>query len=350
MLGRNSQLDGRVIVEAADGGLLFQSRDGVLHRFTPKQRVRRTSDDTPFTPLSQDELATQLLAELPDGFEVHKTAHYLIVHNSSRAYAKWCGALFERLYLGFSNYWKRRGFDLQEPEFPLVAVVFGDWRSYQRHAQREIGPGAESIIGYYHLETNRMTMCDLTGVSGAAKGQRIRSAAQINAILSRPKAAMTVTTIVHEATHQIAYNRGLHTRLSDCPLWLCEGLAVFFETPDLRSSKGWAGIGELNRERYVRFAHYSMRRPANSLATLIGRDNRFRDAKTTEDAYAEAWALTYFLIRKHKDKYIEYLKKVSRKKPLIWGSAAERIEEFEAVFGDLEKLDREFLRYFQKMR
>ena len=57
--------------------------------------------------------------------------------------------------------------------------------------------------------------------------------------MAQPEALRTVSTIVHEATHQIAFNCGLHTRLSDCPRWFSEGIAMYFETPDLRSAKGW---------------------------------------------------------------------------------------------------------------
>jgi len=348
--GQRRQVDGRVIVKAADGGLLLEARDGALWRIPSRQKLARTSDDAPFVPMTRDELAEKLRSELPPGFDVHKTAHYVVLHNSSRAYARWCGALFERLYLAFSNYWRRRGFDLPEPEFPLVAVVFGDRASYLRFAQTELGDSAASIVGYYNLDTNRMTMCDLTGISSLDRGQRLRSAAQINEILSRPESLLTVATIVHEATHQIAYNRGMHARLSDCPLWLAEGVAVFFETPDLRSAKGWRGIGEVNPMRLARFAQYAQRRPSDSLATLISKDTRFRDMATAEDAYAEAWALTYFLIRNRSDQYLKYLKQISRKRPLVWDSPEERLKEFEAVFGDLDELDRDFLRYIERLR
>ena len=44
-----------------------------------------------------------------------------------------------------------------------------------------------------------------------------------------------MATIVHEATHQIAFNCGMQQRYADIPLWLCEGMAVYFEAPDLAS-------------------------------------------------------------------------------------------------------------------
>ena len=110
--GKQIHVDGRLLVTAQDGGLLVLARDGVLWAVQPEELVEHTADDVPFEPLSAEALSRRLLAELPDGFNVHATAHYLICYNTSRAYAQWCGSLFERLYMGFTNYWTRRGFDL----------------------------------------------------------------------------------------------------------------------------------------------------------------------------------------------------------------------------------------------
>ena len=74
--------------------------------------LARRSDEQGFRALGRDELSRQLLSELPAGFEIHPTHHYLICHNTSREYAAWCGALFERLYKGFTNYWTRKGMKL----------------------------------------------------------------------------------------------------------------------------------------------------------------------------------------------------------------------------------------------
>jgi hypothetical protein len=188
----------------------------------------------------------------------------------------------------------------------------------------------------------------LSGMSQWSSGRR-GTTAQINEILARPEAARTIATVVHEATHQIAYNCGLHARYGDCPLWFCEGIAVYFETPDLSSSKSWK-ISALNGMRLPQFYDYLGHRPANSLETLVAKDDRFRDPDKALDAYAEAWALTYFLINKHGKQYIDYVKKISEKKPLLPDAPEDRLKEFQQVFGDLGDLDREFLRYMQRVR
>src|SRR3990167_1134413 len=81
------QVAGRVLVAAQDGGLLLLARDGVLWTVQPDELLEHTTDDVPFKPLSADEVSERLLSELPPGFDVHRTAHYLIFYNTSREYA-----------------------------------------------------------------------------------------------------------------------------------------------------------------------------------------------------------------------------------------------------------------------
>ncbi len=342
---------GRILTTAQDGGLLLLARDGVLWPVQPDELIGRTSDDLPFKPFSAEEMSQRVLAELPAGFEVHRTAHYLVLHNASREYAVWCGSLFERLYMAFTNFWSRRGFALQTPEFPLVAVVFADRQSYEQFARKELGDAVAAIIGYYSLRTNRMTMFDLTGVAGLERAPRGSTAAQISRILAQPDAERMVATIVHEATHQIAYNCGLHARFSDCPLWFSEGIAVYFETPDVSSAKGWSTIGAVNRPRLAQFRDYASRRPSDSLLSLLRDGARFRDTSKGLDAYAEAWALTYFLLKQRPKQYIDYLRTLSTKEPAKSDDPETRVREFQQAFGpDLKRLDSDFLRYILRLR
>ena len=85
-----------------------------------------------------------------------------------------------------------------------------------------------------------MIMYDLVGVAVNRPGRTL-GLAQINQFLASPNAPGAVSTIVHEATHQIAFNSGLHQRLSDCPKWFSEGIAMYCETPDLGHGQGLGG-------------------------------------------------------------------------------------------------------------
>ena len=350
--GKPQHLSGKVLTEAKDGGLLVQDREGVLWAVQPKQLVSRTRDDTPFEFLSAAELQAQVLAQLPEGFRVHTTARYLICYNTSPVYAQWCGSLYERLFRAFYNYWERRGLKLKVPELPLVALVFDDQTSYENYARAELGDAARSVIGFYSLRTNRVTMYDLTGTKGLQGAvRRFTSTAQINSLLAQPGAERMVATIIHEATHQIAFNCGLHARYADIPLWVSEGLAVFFETPDLRSSQGWRNIGGVPSSRLAQFQRYLSSRPQDSLRTLMADDSRFRQTSTALDAYAEAWAFHHFLISTRLKDYVRYQQLLSAKPLLIYDTPEERLSAFREAFGDdLAGLDTEFLRYVAGLR
>ncbi len=350
--GREVRVSGKLLVEAQDGGLLLESSDGVLWAVQPEELAEHTRGDGPFAYLDKDALGKSLLAELPEGFRIHTTANYVVCYNTSKAYAQWCGALYERLYRGFYAYWTHRGCKLREPDLPLVALVFDTKASYARYAQAELGEATDSIIGYYSLRTNRVTMYDLTGIESLRQyGGRPSSSAQINRILSRPEAERTVATIIHEATHQLSFNCGLQTRYADIPLWVSEGIAVFFETPDLKSRRGWSTIGAVNRVRLVRFRQYLARRPDDSLKTLMSDDGRFRNVDTALDAYSEAWALNYYLIRHYPKQYVEYLQRLSTKQALMEDGPEQRADDFKAFFGDdLKALDVDFLRQMQRVR
>ena len=341
--GKTTPVDGRLILTAQDGGILFLARDGVLWNIVPSEKGKLTTDDQPFKGYNNEEMVRSVLSTLPQRFEVHQTAHYIIFYDTSKAYAQWCGSLFERLFAAFNTSWSQHGFKLADPQFPLVAVIFADKASYAKFSAKDLGEGAEEIIGYYNLSTNRMIMYDLSGAVGSTASGRGGLHSQMTQFLANPAAANTISTIVHEATHQIAFNSGLHQRLSDCPLWFSEGIAMYFETPDLRGGKGWAGVGAVNRVRKEHFKEYLKTRKPNSLETLIATDKRFRDPNLATDAYSEAWALTYYLLKQHPKEYVAYLKMLSKKQPLVDDGPEKRKAEFEQFFGPLKKVDSGFV-------
>lgn len=323
---------GRVLVEAQDGGLLFESREHRIWTIQPDQLIQRSSDEEPFAYLERAELASALLQELGAEFQIHHTANYVICYNTSAAYAKWCGALYERLYRAWFTFWKNEGLELTEPE-PLVVLVFRDRTSYTAYARPELGDAAGAVIGYYSLASNRITTYDLTGLETLRPRSRSHSLRRINQILQQPEAERMVATVIHEATHQLAFNSGLQVRFADNPLWVTEGLAIYFEAPDLSSNRGWRKIGALHPARMRTLRKTLPNRPQDSLLTLIANDERFRDTARAEQAYAEAWALCYFLIRQNGDAFNTYLRRLGEKPPLGQDSPEERIEAFEQAFG-----------------
>jgi hypothetical protein len=351
--GKKQTVRGRTFVEAADGGILFEGVDGVLWSIEHNELQGREKLDTPFKPLTTAELSEQMLAELPTGFRSYATPHYVVCYNTSRAYAQWTGSLLERLFKAFTNYWQHQGFELREPEFPFGVVVFADRQSYDQASREDLPAGTGNIVGFYSLRSNRINMFDLTGseaVQNGAANKRRGSMREINQMLSQPAATPLVATVVHEATHQIAFNNGMQTRFADIPLWLCEGMAVYFEAPDLASRSGWQGIGRVNYPRLERFRTNLGNWHDGSLEEMLRDSKRFRNPHTSFDAYADAWALNYYLIKYQPKAYTAYLKDLAEKRALIEDDPQLRLAEFRKHFGDLRKLEQDFLKQMSRVK
>jgi hypothetical protein len=189
-------------------------------------------------------------------------------------------------------------------------------------------------------------MCDLTGIEGL--GLKGSKADRIKALLANRASERNVATIVHEATHQLAFNSGLQTRYADIPFWVSEGLAVYFETPDLDSKGGWKKIGAVNQFNRLQFARYLSERPANSLESLLTDDKRFRDPASAANAYAEAWAFNYYLFKKRSDDYIKYLRSLTKLEALMALEPQQRVAVFKAAFGDdLKRLEADWLKFMR---
>lgn len=336
--GGRSDVEGRILVEAADGGLLVERADERYELLQPDVIVGRSRLAAAAPVESPRELGRRIVAELPPGFELHVTRHYVVCYDTSRDYAKWCAALFERLHDAFGNFWSKAGLEIVDPPRPLVVVIFADRRAYEAHAGRDLGPAADRVVGYYNLMSNRVTTFDLTGRDGVpGPDGRERPATGLE-ILSSPAASGLVSTLVHEATHQMAFNCGMHRRLAPIPLWVSEGVAAYFESPDLQSARGWRGIGVVNRPRLDHFL--AAHRPGTLEAIVVG-DDRFRAADGPLDAYAAAWALTWHLLQTRKESFVAYMRTLAAKEPLAADSPEERVRDFRAAFGvspgDLEE-------------
>lgn len=342
--------DGQVLVEALDGSLLFLDSLGHLLLLKKSEVVSRqplpSGAGSEPQVLEEEALLARLKSELPDGFRVLKSRHYTFCYWTELDYVQWVSALYERLHAGFNNYWENRGFEPRSADRPLVVLVFANRAQFERFARVDMKSEPTGIIGYYHVLHNWVVMYDLM-----ADGQFGGRDRELSQALSHPNAVPMVATIVHEATHQLMFNNGMQQRLADIPLWVSEGLAVYFESPDLTSKQGWRGIGKINVLRYRRAKEYLNRRPEDSLRTLVQDDKRFRGPADTLDAYAEAWALNYFFLKRYPKQYQAYLQVLSDQRPLMSMTAEERIALIEEKFGKpLDTLDREFVIYLRRLR
>lgn len=332
---RGRPLEGRKLYQTStELGLL--ARDGRVWRLKPDTLtdVRKTSSQ--FRGLSAAVMRSQLTSEFGRSYEVTGTGHFLVVHPRGEA-RQWAGQ-FEQLYRNFAHYFSVRGFKLREPEFPLVAIVWRDRIAFLKAADRDGAKLPTGVLGYYSQRTNRIMLYDQLGGKKQSGGKRVPS-------LTSP----TMATVIHEATHQTAYNTGIHNRFGQTPRWVAEGLGTMFEAPGVwNSQRHTRKQDRVDKNRLAGFRKYLERRRPNAIADLISSDRPFQ--QDVEGAYAESWALTLYLVETQPQQYCQFLKKVAATPDFRTYSGGQRLADFRDVFRrDLKLLDAQFLRYMSRL-
>lgn len=306
-------------------------RDGVWWSFRPEEAedYRKLSDG--FRPVTQGEMRALLIGEFGRGYEVTGTGNYLVVHPAGQG-SQWANR-FEELYRNFVQYFAVRGFRLQTPRFPLAAVVFPTKSEFHAYAARHGGQLPEGVLGYYSRRSNRILLYDLTAEGG-------EFAWTDNA-----------ATIIHEATHQTAFNTGIHQRFGAPPAWAVEGLATMFEAPGVYDTRRHTSLeSRVNRGRLASFRSYAApRQTGQILAELIESDRLFQ--VNPDAAYAHAWALTFYLSEQHPKQYARYLTQTAARPLLADYTATQRKQDFIAEFGaDFAMLEARLLRFLATIK
>jgi hypothetical protein len=344
MEGRPGKITGRVVVEDQQGGVLLEDAAGVYWTLEAKDVVAREAGEGTYERAGVKELAESLKAAAGGEAVVVETKNYVIVSRASRAYASWCGSMFERLRNGFLAHWEREKVELKPNQFPLPILVLQNKGQFREYAVRDGAAEAAETFGYYSARTNRVVMYDLTADQGGAALGESTQREEITRRLSRVPAS--VATVVHEAVHQLAFNTGLQVRYADNPMWVSEGLAMYFETPDFGIGGRWTSAGKVNPWRLKEFQQSVSDRPADSLATLIQSEDRFRDPGRASAAYAESWVLVQFLATRRKEQWAGYVRGLRDRPVLVFPTPEERVAEFKKAFGeDLSGLDREVVKF-----
>lgn len=319
------QVEGRVL--AVDHQtLVLLRREGSMN-FIPRERITDfVSTGQRFSPQDRERMQAALREEFGRDYAVSRTQHFLVVHPHGDA-QRWARP-FEELFQRFVHYFSSRGYSLDEPEFPLVAVVLETRGEFDRFLARHQTPDP-MVLGYYAPRSNRIITC--------------------RASLEKSDLTTGLSTLVHEAAHQTAFNTGIHTRFSACPLWISEGLATMFEARGVNNS-AWYGQ-QSDRIHPVRLRIYREALAGGSLPALhelVQGDAVFRS--DPDRAYATAWALTFFLAETRPREYFQYLRHTAAHTGFEDYPPADRLQDFALHFGrDLNDLDLRLRQYIQKL-
>ncbi len=308
--------------------LFLYGRDGQLIEVHPKdlKKARKTSPF--FVPYSNQELKNQLHTEFGNRFEITTSAHFIFVHSVGQK-KRWPRDS-EQLYTAFYTYFHVRHIQLHKSKTPMIVIIFPNERSYLSYCKKESQLIVPGTLGHYSPKTNRVYLFD-TSESRFAK---------VNS---------TDSTVTHELTHQIAYNRGLHIRFGAQPRWLVEGLAMMFESPALWQGQSTAKIElRINSQRLANFKTYYPNYREGWIARFIASDQPFRGDSVK--AYANAWGLSFYLSETRPREYAAYLKRVASRKPFATYPANERLADFYRAFGkETEVLERQLKQFYKPL-
>ncbi|MDC0936501.1 DUF1570 domain-containing protein [Pirellulales bacterium] len=302
-------------------------RDGALYEFAVADAQKSTKTASRYSGYNHAELKQQLRTEFDLGFEVTATQHFVVVHPRGQ-WRAWADRL-EMLYRSFVRYMSVRGFRPTTPATPLPAIVFRDREDYYRYAAASGTPLAAGTLGHYSPRTNRIYLFDISASSADAD------------------LATNLGTIIHEATHQTAYNVGVHARFAEQPRWLVEGLAMMFEAPGVWGASATSSrASRTNAGRLKDFLATGDRRHADWIAHLAADDQQFRTDPAR--AYAESWALSFYLCETRPQEYAAYLARVGRRPQFTEYPPLRRMADFQSSFGaDLKTLQSQVQRFIE---
>ncbi len=285
----------------------------------------------PFEPYSKTAMARGLQKEFGQKYKVSVTPSFVVVHPKGD-YQTWAKP-FEDLNVRFANYFHSRGARLKPSKFPMVAVVLRTRREFDRMlASYHKGSLSANTLGYYSPKSNRVITYD------PYEGKR-------------KDWLMDTDTIVHEATHQTAFNRGIHSRYGASARWVSEGLACMFEAPGVNNSYVYTKQSDrVNMGRMRTMLRLIDNRSAKGSLERIVRDDRLFQSNP-QLAYAYGWALTFFLAETKSKEYITFLTEDGKRENFSRYSRTDRVEQFAEAFGsDFENIEATMFNYLKRVK
>ncbi|MFW6108047.1 MAG: peptidase MA family metallohydrolase [bacterium] len=307
-LHNGEEVSGKLVL-LGEKRVCVRTARGVVKEFTREQvkyvtvRVKR----------ADGKIVTRRVLSRPKPLEMPfrlETRHFVIQTDTGRHVCKNAGRAMEQLYKEFQDiFGVKEGAQAKKTEL----VIFKEKADFLAYAKDLGGQLREGTLGFYRW---------------AADGR-----SQIVAYKRQTEEHHTLSTLYHEATHhflKLALGR-------QPPLWLNEGLAVFFETS--RWERGRLKTGVIPRRRLKllqRAVKLDRHYPLAKLMTF-GKD------KYDALAYAEGWSLVYFLLDKAgRKRFGQYLQKLR--------DGDDPDEAFKSSFtDDIQKLEEKWKAYVENL-
>ena len=319
------------------------------------ERMKQLAEVLKETPQEQQKSAQEELAEflkkLLDEFGPDArygiTSRFIFVYDTTDAYAEWCATLMERVASTYETFVSRVRLVEDGLADPMVVFIFAKKENYEAYLRKIAGSEFENEtqrpVGFYDHASNRSVFFDLTGQEQNIVDRTARRTLEevANDVLKTPDGDQNLSTIIHEATHQVAFNYGLFSRQGENPSWAVEGLSTLFEAPSGEPKDGgWKVLDEkarmirfpINKRRLMEFQQFaSTTNEGQPVKKCVGLEKIRGDEPC---AYPTSWALFYYLYRYNPKVLARYLTDSAAVQPRLSYSSRERVYEFAYYFGD----------------
>jgi hypothetical protein len=342
--------------------------------------------------LAQDPAVAVAAPPIPDALATympkagrHASDHFLIVSDApAAAIASTLNAL-ERTRASLLADLARRGLPANDPSVRHLAILFSDEGAFRRFAREVDGQTLVTTLGYYQPSGRRLQLFDPESTDAVreadatiAKNEAAIQARQdtVNRMrgsrLSRQQTALAQqevdqaraklasqraqreaavddnlkVVVVHEATHQMLFECGAQSPTGLNPLWLAEGLAVGYETDDVRRPGSPASMRD---ERFGTFRKALLANglmPVRLLVTtrVLPSGGGLQTAlQAQEDFYAQSCMLVRWCMLERPAEFKGFLAACRNAKP---GEAPEAI--FEACFGSIDSVQRSYVLWLRE--
>jgi hypothetical protein len=318
-------------------------------------------------------------ALLPERFVRHETARFVALSDGNTAWTRQQLERFERAHHQFERFLDRLGLPEPQLRHKLVAVLFERHDDFLRFAREVDGVTDRWVKGYYIPAEDRLVGYNVDSdvavrearerldsqrreIDSAAQRDRARQARSgridpnARGAIERARSIQglgeeevllsvrrqVISTMIHEAMHQLLFHTRVQNPQVAPPFWLAEGLAVSFETD--RPGQAFGPDFDYGPRREV-FERLLLEDRLVDLEAFVALE-RMPDRRegTARVFYHQGAALLSYLYRERPSELGRYLQSLQREPPGRPGPVRQ-IELFEAAFGEVDRLERSWLRW-----
>jgi len=339
-----------------------------------KKKFKEPLSDNP-----QTEKTFRSLVKGSGGMRIEKSNHFMLMTdtpekpkgNKKKNRAQERLALLEKVYESFVLLFHAQDVQLDIPRERMMVVLFNNKEDFKNYADM-LSPALASAEGFWSPTTNvsyffdygtseqfeylKSALAELKKVEADAKKARdaetLRYLKVLDLLMEVERENSDVSVVSHECCHQMAGNTGLFPRHVDNPRWIHEGLATYFEAP---SGGTWAGIGAVSTERLILYRALAEHDKIHSSIAFVASDQIFDRAGGISSnilhGYAQAWALTHFLLEKHLKEFVAFYRMIGEMPPDVKLNSDLLMAVFSRAFGpDHQGLDAEWHAYMRTIK